>query len=534
MQRGETRPARPARLKYLFVLGGALALGGLLTFGSSAPVEARTGERPSLESLAPWTTSVPSLSPADIDRYREIFALQEAGKFAEADRQIEQLSDRMLLGHVLAQRYLHPKYLTPYSELAQWLEDYGDHVGADRIYQLALMRRPQGRPAPQQPTGPALPAYLRGGQAVVSSAVVKVATSDFADGIAAWRANRYAVAAKHFERVASLQNAPGDDVAAAALWAARANLRLGKPAKVNHWLARAAEYPHSFYGLIALRQLGQQIDLRDGISDDRYSILDRVLGVSGVRRALGLAEVGQRERALAEIRALYRQADEATSMVLLEVAAQVDAPAEVMRFGHEATARIAATKATAALFPMPRWEPLGGFIVDRALLFAMMRRESGFETTAQSQASARGLMQLMPTTAAFVARDPSFGQPIKGKLDDPQVNLELGQRYILHLARSDLIRGNLIHLLAAYNAGPGTLKIWREQIKADDDPLLFIASVPYDETRGFIEHVLANYWIYAARMGRDPRSLDELAGGKWPLYVDEGTARERSLDYAAD
>jgi soluble lytic murein transglycosylase-like protein len=505
----------------------------LSTLGAPAPAAARTGDRAILSGSA-WLSATPSLSPADIDRYREIFALQEAGRFEEATRRIEQVSDRLLIGHVLAQRYLHPKYLTPYSELAQWLEDYGDHVGADKIHRLALIRLPQGRAAPPAPPGPVLPSFLRGGRYIAPDAVVKVASSDFDEGIAAWRAGRVTAAAKHFERVAGLQGAPGEDIAAAALWAARANLRLGKPASVNQWLGRAAEFPHTFYGLIARRQLGHEISIGDGSGDERYTVFDRVLGVPGVQRAIALAEVGERDRALAEIRALYRQADETTGTVLLEIAAQVDAPAEVMRFGHEATLRVAATKATPALFPVPRWEPLGGFVVDRALLFALMRRESGFETGAKSPASASGLMQLMPNTAAFVARDPSFGRPIKGKLDDPRVNLELGQRYIVHLVGTQEIRGNLIHLLAAYNAGPGNLKLWREKLKIEDDPLLFIASVPFIETRGFIEHVLANYWIYASRMGRDPRSLDELAGGKWPLYVDEGTARERSLDYAAD
>lgn len=533
MQRGETRPVRPARLAFAAILGGALALGGLLALGTTKPAAARTGER-AAGAAASWSMATPALIPADIDRYRDIFALQEAGKFTEADRQIEQLSDRLLLGHVLAQRYLHPKYQTPYGELAQWVEDFGDHVGADKIHRLALLRLPSGRAAPPAPPGPALPAYLRGGRTVYADATVKVATGEFDEGVAAWRAGKFAIAVRHFERVAGLAGAPGDDVAAAALWAARANLRLGKPAKVNQWLARAAEFPHTFYGLIARRQLGQDIDLRDGADDDRYTVFDRVLGVPGVRRGIALAEVGERERALAEIRALYHQADETTGTVLLEIAAQVDAPAQVMRFGHEATTRIAAAKAMPALFPVPRWEPLGGFVVDRALLFALMRRESGFETTAKSQASARGLMQLMPSTAAFVARDPSFGQPIKGAIEEPRVNMELGQRYITHLVGSDAIRGNLIHLLAAYNAGPGTLKTWRDKLKIEDDPLLFVASVPYPETRGFIEHVLANYWIYASRMGRDLRSLDELAGGKWPIYVDEGTARARSLDYAAD
>jgi len=484
---------------------------------------------------APWVDNGPVLSDADQDRYRRIFAAQAKGRFTEADEISWDLSNRLLMGHVQAQRFLHDRYISKYGELAQWLEDNGDHVNADKIHRLAMAKLPRGAKPPAVPPGPGLPEELRGSGDVVSEKVRRVASGDFKGGIQAWRAGRFDQARKRFEHLATLPGASGEDVAAGALWAARAYLRLGKPEQVNDFLTRAASYPHTFHGLIAQRQLGQDIDLRWEVENDRFPAFDRLLGLAGVRRAIALAEVDERELALAEMRALHRQASPATATLLLDVAARIDAPAEVMRLGEETLQRYAA-RADVALYPLPRWQPVGGFLVDRALIFAMMRQESRFQTRALSHARARGLMQLMPNTAAFMARDPAMGQPVRGRIDDPAVNMELGQRYVLHLLESDGVRGSLVHLLAAYNAGPGNLKNWRDSLKIEDDPLLFIASIPFDETRTFVERVLAGYWIYAHRLGRDLRSLDELAGGKWPLYVDDATAsvRERSLDYASD
>lgn len=82
------------------------------------------------------------LSARDVQLYREIFALQEAGKLAQADKRIKQIDDKLLMGHVLQQRYLHPTaYRSRYSELKRWLSAYADHPGAKRIYRLALKRR---------------------------------------------------------------------------------------------------------------------------------------------------------------------------------------------------------------------------------------------------------------------------------------------------------------------------------------------------------------------------------------------------------
>lgn len=92
------------------------------------------------------------LADADVELYRRIFDLQEDGDWKTADALIARLSDKQLMGHVLAQRYLHPTaYRSKYKELKEWMADYADHPDAPRIYKLAVIRQPQGWSAPKPP-----------------------------------------------------------------------------------------------------------------------------------------------------------------------------------------------------------------------------------------------------------------------------------------------------------------------------------------------------------------------------------------------
>ncbi len=92
------------------------------------------------------------LGARDQGLYRRIFAHQKAGEWKLADRLTERLRDRRLLGHVLAQRYLHPtKWRSSYAELRDWLALYADHPQAARIHRLALKRKPEGAAAPTAP-----------------------------------------------------------------------------------------------------------------------------------------------------------------------------------------------------------------------------------------------------------------------------------------------------------------------------------------------------------------------------------------------
>ncbi|MEQ9055057.1 MAG: lytic transglycosylase domain-containing protein, partial [Roseovarius confluentis] len=160
-----------------------------------------------------------------------------------------------------------------------------------------------------------------------------------------------------------------------------------------------------------------------------------------------------------------------------------------------------------------------------------IRQESGFNPRAKSWAGARGLMQLMPRTASFVARDRRLRLGKKGTLYKPEYNLDLGQKYIEMLLKDGQIKGDLFLLAAAWNGGPGNLNKWRRTIKHLDDPLFFIEAIPSRETRIFIERVLTNLWIYRNRLGQPMPSLDAIAAGQWPVYIPLGQGPIRVAEH---
>ncbi|UPG74473.1 lytic transglycosylase domain-containing protein [Roseomonas gilardii subsp. gilardii] len=153
----------------------------------------------------------------------------------------------------------------------------------------------------------------------------------------------------------------------------------------------------------------------------------------------------------------------------------------------------------------------------------MARQESNFDAGAVSPVGARGLMQVMPATASFITGDSSLGTAAGAqRLHDPSFGLELGQRYLLHLASHEATQGGLIRVLAAYNAGPGRLQSWQPNTQYRDDPFLFIEAIPIPETRLYVQRVLAYSWIYASRLGLPADSLDALAAGAFPRFPGAG------------
>ncbi len=584
----------------------ALALCGAVTVFSGATgyvgsASAMIIDRPSGLATDSWQqdVSVPvPLSKKDIKLYKEIFALQAKAKWRAADRLIKKIDNRLLMGHVLFQRYMHPTgYRSSYKELSNWLKHYADLPGARRVYKLALRRRPAHARWPNRPVAAnAIRIALRDmddsyeapkthsfkGRAAhvhylvardlrarrpdraekqlvaaektktmsgvdLAAEYAKVAkgyyfkvndgkalaladhaselapgqifTADWIGGLAAWRSGNYQEAADHFESITTSNDASQWTMAAGAFWAARANLVVGRPERVNPLLSIAAAYPRTFYGLIATRQLVQDISFAWDKPPLEQNQLDQIINLEGVRRTIALVACGQTSLAEQELRLAWGRADPALGPAMLGLATKLDLPASQLRLSDD-IAQLIGVAYDSALYPMPNWQPENGFGVDRALIYALIRQESRFNANAKSSAGARGLMQLMPRTASFVARDRSLIRRNNTKLYTPDVNLEIGQKYLHHLMQLDQPGDNLLLLPVAYNAGPGNLQRWLKRYNHKDDWLLFIESIPVRETRNYVERVLANFWIYRSRLGQPTPSLDALAQGNTPRYVE--------------
>jgi soluble lytic murein transglycosylase-like protein len=170
------------------------------------------------------------------------------------------------------------------------------------------------------------------------------------------------------------------------------------------------------------------------------------------------------------------------------------------------------------LYPVPDYAPPGGYRIEPSLLLAFARIESKFQSHAISHAGARGLMQVMPGTAAHID-----GESVSSaNMNDPSYSLGLGQRFIEELM--DDVNGNLFETAAAYNAGSGAVTRWMAHANVQNDPLLFLESMGAPETRDYVKRVMAYYWMYSRRMKEPTSSLDQAARGDWPLYKSHSIA----------
>ncbi|MSP42425.1 MAG: lytic transglycosylase domain-containing protein [Alphaproteobacteria bacterium] len=536
-----------------------------------------------------------ALPTADSDIYRHVFTLQAQGNMHGAAALMDKISDKRLLGHVLAQRYLHPAaYRSSYKELRQWLDQYADYPQAARIYALAMRKRAADAPPPRRPVftavrsgtahevikeyrSPALRskaavqkravihlrlkgllkksdpdaayAYLQSGDAVsrldaveidierqaiaeayfgegrdedalqlASEAAARngriVPEAHWTAGLAAWRLGRMDQSVTHFSAMADGQSPYADQASltAAAYWAARANLAVRQPQRVNQHLQTAARYPHTLYGMLAYRQLGKALPFDWSLPPVTQMDIAALQRHPGFGRVLALREAGQTALADKEMQLLHNRLGPENDERLLAVAGSLKLPQSLIRIAE--TARANGNVWMAGLYPLPDWRPHGGFKVDAALLYAIARKESNFVATAEGKGGARGLMQLMPATARFVSRARGLPNASRDQLFDPEYNLTLGQYYLKYLV-DKTGRSDLFSLIASYNAGPGVVENWQQ--RSDKvDTLLFLESLPYANTRQYVAKVLADYWIYQHRMGVPGNSLDAVAEGSWP------------------
>jgi len=241
-------------------------------------------------------------------------------------------------------------------------------------------------------------------------------------GLAAWRLKDYGAAFDAFDQISRL--ATNDDLKAAALfWSARAAMAVRQPQHVQPRMQKAAQYPETFYGLLASEALGMEPIARRAAKVakvDWTSLKDQENAVL----AVSLAEIGQNGLADEALRHQARIGDARQHANLAQLAGSLNLASTQFWLGHYGPSRDQSN--AMARYPMPNWEPTGGWRVTPALVYAHALQESNFRTDVISPAGARGLMQVRPGTAQDLARARGVAFSAS-ELDRPAINLEYGQ-----------------------------------------------------------------------------------------------------------
>ena len=328
-------------------------------------------------------------------------------------------------------------------------------------------------------------------------------------GLASWRLGDCNAASRSFREVAA--TATQRELGAGGYyWAARSEQACRRPQSVQGLLKAAAASPESFYGLIARETLGADTRL----PPPSRSSTAAVDALPNVRRARELVAIGERRFAEDLLRHQARIGAPADHSALVEVARQLDLAGT--QFWLATNGQRGARVEAASRYPMPAWAPVRGWRVEPSLAFAHAIQESNFQSGAVSPIGAVGLLQVRPGTASDMAR--AAGIPYStAALYDPAYNLEFGQSFIERMRSSAYTGGQLPKVIASYNAGPLPVGRWA-YIQDKGDPVLWIESIPYWETRYYVPAVMRNLWVYEGLARREPASLKALAQHRWPAF----------------
>lgn len=333
-------------------------------------------------------------------------------------------------------------------------------------------------------------------------------------GLAAWRLGDYDGAAEAFGKCVRASS-NSELTSAAQYWQSRAFIRARRPDKAEDVLRSAARRDETLYGMLAAEQLGMKLPEQHSEADFTQTDWQRLRTNSNVRTAVELAEIGEDGLADEVLRHQARIGDASQYEPLTRLARDLGLPSTQLWMAYNAPQGGKPEPATR--FPTPKWTPVGGWKVDPALVYAHTLQESLFQTSVVSPAGARGLMQIMPAAAKDHAADLGVSGSARD-LNNPAVNLAFGQQHLLALNNASGTQGLLLKVMAAYNAGPVPVARWNTEVKDQGDPLLWMESLPYWETRGYVNIVLRNYWMYERQAGGPSESRMELVQDMWPTF----------------
>lgn len=341
-----------------------------------------------------------------------------------------------------------------------------------------------------------------------------VAEGWWVSGLAAWRLGDCALSAEGFSNAA--KTAQNEELRAASLyWASRAYTRCRQPELADPALRSAAGYGETLYGMIAAEQMG--MDLPRAAVGQSFSARDwqSLSSLPNVRTAIALVEIGREGLADEVLRHQAAIGDASQFDSLSRLARALGLPGAQLYMAYNAPRGGAPDPATR--YPLTRWQPKDGWRVDPALAYAHTLQESNFRATAVSPAQAVGLMQITPITVRQHA--PTLGMDAASvDLKDPATNMSFGQRNLEMLRDSSGTQGLLPKIMAAYNAGLSPIMRWNSEVRDQGDPLLWMESIPYWETRSYVAIVTRNYLMYRRQEGEESDVREALAQNLWPRF----------------
>ncbi len=543
------------------------------------------------------------LSPADIKIYKKIFEIQKlpikskkSKEWKKVDNLIKGLKNKILLGNVYAERYLHPTgWRSSYTDLKKWLDKYNDHPDATRIIRIAIKRKPKNSKSPKKPTPGFLNGYgtykanllkprfpidnyknktfayttsikfrrainkrntLYAENLLISKKVKKYLTKNelsqlraelshalfifekdykavrqarlsislsekpnplalWAGGLASWRIKNIKLSKYFFNKLSEVEG-PEGITAGGGYWSARISYLLGNAKKANYFLKKAATKERTFYGSLAMASLGYKYEPNFDLPKYDQNLINKISKHKGGVRALALIEVNEFHKSAREFRKIIPKLDVKYYPQLLSFTSKNNMPgltfrlAAILRNDHDQIL-------LGGLYPIPSWNINSSDFKDKALLYAIARQESGFNPRARSSSKAMGVLQIIPSTAAFVMKNKEYRlrRSKNHLLYRPHHNISIGSKYIKFLFSLPVVNNDLMWMLASYNAGPGNFKKWtKDKNYKYKDTLLMLESLPARETRNYIKLVLTNLWVYKTRFNENNTVLLSLASGK--------------------
>jgi soluble lytic murein transglycosylase len=300
-------------------------------------------------------------------------------------------------------------------------------------------------------------------------------------------------------------------------WQARALRAAGDKEGADASFARLTS-EHHFYGKLAREELGQPFGIPPRGPALTAEEVAKMAANPGLQRGLALLRLQQRTEGVREWNWALRGMDDEQLLAAAEVARQ----AEIWDRAINTADRTVGTHDFSVRFLAPY---RGAFAeqaraqgLEEPYVLGLVRQESRFIADARSVAGASGLMQLMPATARWVARQIGMKDYAPSRVTDVDVNIALGTSYLKYVLNE--LDGSPVLAAAAYNAGPGRARRWKA-----DRPLegaIYAETIPFNETRDYVKKVLSNTMYYAALYGGDPKPLKARLGTISPRKGGEG------------